>query len=407
MIPGSHIELLAPAGNMEKLEAALRFGADAVYLGGKAFGLRSMSDNFTLEELRCAIDLTHAQGKKIYLTLNAFMRATEEQQLTEYLEELRPLALDAFIVSDPGVLSLVRRIDPKRPLHLSTQANTMSAASANFWQQQGIGRVNLARELTLEEIRTVGTGTDLELEVFVHGAMCVAFSGRCLLSAALNRRSANRGACTQPCRWNYALVEESRPDQAFSIEEDERGSYLLNSRDLCLIRRLPELINAGASSLKIEGRMKGAYYVAAVVRIYRAALDRYLEDPEGFEVDPLWLEELGKVSHRPYDEGFLSEQPGALITPDSSAYLHSHEFVGAVLERRPEGRALIQVRNRIMKGQTLELIGPGMRQMSLEIREIWTPKGAPKEVAQPNDLILLETGPAVEPGDLLRRDKRA
>ena len=392
MIRADSIELLAPAGNMEKLKAALLYGADAVYLGGKAFGLRSMTDNFSLDELREAVTLAHAGGRKLYLTLNAFMRAGQEQELEAYLEELRPL-------------SLVRRIDPGRPLHLSTQANTMSASSADFWKSQGFSRVNLARELSLSEIRAVAMGTDLELEIFVHGAMCVAVSGRCLLSAALNRRSANQGSCTQPCRWKYALVEESRPDQAFGIEEDASGSYLLNSRDLCLIRRIPELAQAGVASLKIEGRMKGAYYVAAVTRVYRAALDRYRENPEDFEVDPLWLEELEKVSHRPYDEGFLQEKPGALVTPASAAYLHSFELCGAVLEERGDGRCLIEVRNRMLPGSRIELIGPDMRQFSFTLSEVVLEDGTVRETARPNDRILLALPQKAGPGDLLRQKK--
>jgi putative protease len=285
-------ELLVPAGDLEKLETALAYGADAVYVGGEKFGLRAQAGNFTLAGLSQARELTRARGKQLYLTLNAYLRPQEMPELSAYLEALRPLELDAYIVSDPGVLALVRRLDPQRAVHLSTQANTTNAEAVRFWQAGGVCRVNLARELTLEEIRTIHAGTDVELEVFVHGALCVAYSGRCLLSAALTGRSANQGACTHPCRWRYSLTEETRPGEHLSIEEDGRGTYIMNSRDLCLVEYLPELLAAGVSSLKIEGRMKSRYYVAAVTRVYRAALDRYLADPASYVFDPLWREEL-------------------------------------------------------------------------------------------------------------------
>ncbi|MDW7757557.1 MAG: peptidase U32 family protein, partial [Desulfuromonadales bacterium] len=285
-------ELLAPAGDMEKLETALDYGADAVYVGGDQFGLRAMAGNFSLAELARAQERVRERGKKLYLTLNAYLRPAEMPELRRYLQELRPLDLDAYILSDPGVLAVVREVDPARELHLSTQANTTNAPAARFWQQAGVERVNLARELTLEEIRQIRRETTVGLEVFVHGAMCVAYSGRCLLSRALTGRSANAGACAQPCRWNYALMEETRPGQYFPIEEDDRGSYVFNSRDLCLLEYLPDLIGAGVDSLKVEGRMKTLYYVAAVTRVYRAALDAYAADPAGYVLDPAWLEEL-------------------------------------------------------------------------------------------------------------------
>ncbi|MEJ2699846.1 MAG: U32 family peptidase, partial [Desulfuromonadales bacterium] len=296
-------ELLAPAGNLEKLRTALDFGADAVYAGGERFGLRALAGNFSSEDLGRAVALTRSRGRRFYLTLNAYLRPGEVAAFADYLEELRPLELDAYIVSDPGVLALVQAVDPQRPVHLSTQANTTNAAAARFWGRAGVRRINLARELTLAEIRAVRAATDVELEVFVHGAMCVAYSGRCLVSAALTGRSANRGACAHPCRWRYALQEETRPGKYFPLEEDGRGTYLFNSRDLCLVEHLPELLKAGIDSMKIEGRMKSRYYVAAVTRVYRAALDRYLADPDGYEFDPLWREELEKVSHRPYGPG--------------------------------------------------------------------------------------------------------
>ncbi|MDY0212219.1 MAG: peptidase U32 family protein, partial [Desulfuromonadaceae bacterium] len=284
-------ELLAPAGDIDKLRVALDYGADAVYLGGEMFGLRAQAGNFNLEQLRRAIDETHARNKKLYLTLNAYLPQSQMHALDSYLEELCSLNIDAYIVSDPGILSRVKAVDPRRELHLSTQANTLNAPACTFWQQQGVERVNLGRELALEDIRSIRQNTHIGLEVFVHGAMCIAYSGRCLLSTAMTGRSANSGACAQPCRWNYALVEETRPKQAFGIEEDAGGTYIMNSRDLCLLEHIPDLIASGVDSLKIEGRMKTLYYVAAVTRVYRAAIDAIKTcgaDPEHYQCDPLW-----------------------------------------------------------------------------------------------------------------------
>ncbi len=400
-------ELLVPAGDMAKLKTALDYGADAVYLGAERFGLRAHAGNFTLERLAEARALTRERGKRLYLTLNAYMRPADLAPLSELLHELRPLDLDAYIVSDPGVLSLVRRIDPQRPIHLSTQANTTNAAAAEFWKGAGVSRVNLARESTLSEIAEIARQVDIELEVFVHGAMCVAVSGRCLLSAALTGRSANEGACAHPCRWRYALVEETRPGEAFSVEEDARGTYILNSRDLCLVEHLPRLIEAGATSLKIEGRMKSLYYVAAVTRVYRAALDRYLEDPHGWRCDPAWLEELDKVSHRPYGSGFLFGADDPQIHTGDSKYRRSCDFVGVVLEAPSEGRALVEGRGRFFPGEELELIGPAMRQARFTVGEIRSAEGALLSAAQPNAKIVTELPEGSRPGDLLRRDRIA
>ncbi len=396
-------ELLAPAGDLEKLRFAFAYGADAAYLGGEEFGLRAMAGNFSLLELGRARDLAAAAGKKLYLTLNAFVRPAEMGRLEELLRELRPLELDAYIVSDPGVLALVRAVDPDRPLHLSTQANTGNAEAVNFWRAAGVSRVNLARELSLEEIRAIGGKTDMELEVFVHGAMCVALSGRCLLSAALTGRSANRGACTHPCRWRYSLVEETRPEEAFPIEEDARGTYLLNSRDLCLVDHLPELLGAGVRSLKIEGRMKGLYYVAVVTSVYRDALDRYLADPAGFRPDPAWRRELEKVSHRPYGRGFLFADDGAQVSAGRGGYLRGCDFLGVVEEILEVGRGVVEGRNRFFPGEELELIGPGGRRSSFEAGIPFGPEGEAREAVQPNLRVVMPLPPEARPGDLIRR----
>jgi len=401
-MPRSRPELLAPAGDLQKLQSALDFGADAVYLGGERFGLRAQAGNFDLARLRQAVELCHRRGRKLYLTLNAYLRPDQQAGLEAYLEELRPLAIDAYIVADPGVLATVRRLDPQRPLHLSTQANTTSAAAAEFWRRQGAARVNLARELSLAEIARIRSGTTLELEVFVHGAMCVAYSGRCLLSAAMTGRSANQGNCAHPCRWSYALVEETRPGEAFPVEQDGSGTYVFNSRDLCLLEDLPALLQAGADSLKIEGRMKSRYYVAAVTRVYRAALDAWLADPQGYACAPLWREELDKVSHRPYDRGFLHGHADPRIHAADSRYQRSHEFVGVVLERRGD-LCLVEGRNRFFPAEELELIGPQMRQARFRVGTITAEDGKPLAVVQPNARVCLPLPAGTAPGDLLRR----
>ena len=398
-------ELLAPAGDPEKLEAALRFGADAVYLGGQNFGLRAAAANFDQTALAGAIAMTHRYSKQLYLTLNAYARPAEFPQLAAWLEELRPLAIDAYIVADPGVLALIRQIDPQRPLHLSTQANTTNAAAANLWQQLGISRINLARELTLAEIAAIRAETTVGLEVFVHGAMCMSYSGRCLLSAALNQRSANQGACTQPCRWKYALVEETRPNEFMAIEEDERGTYLLNSRDLCLAEHLPALIDAGVDSLKIEGRMKSVYYVAAVTRVYRAALDAYAADPTGWHYDPLWRDELDKVSHRPYDSGFLFGGSDARIHAGDSRYRRACDFVGSIEEVLTDGSGWVGARNRFFNGEVLELLGPQMRQSQFSVGEVRNGNNEVVTTIQPNARVRMPLPKGAAPGDLLRRNK--
>ena len=394
-------ELLLPAGDMEKLKTAVRFGADAVYLGTEDFGLRAHAGNFSRDDLRQARSITAAAGVSLYLTLNASLRPTEFPQLENLLEELKPLNLDAYIVADPGVLTTIRRIDPRRAIHISTQVNSCNPRTAEFWRVSGATRINLARELTLEDIRAFAGQTSIELECFVHGAMCVAHSGRCLLSTALLERSANRGDCAQPCRWNYALVEETRPDERFAIEEDGRGTYLMNSRDLCLIDQLPELMAAGISSFKVEGRMKSLYYVATTARIYRDAIDRLSVDPT--DVDPLWRRELEKVSHRPYTTGLLLGDEGSAIHATDTHYVRTHDFVGFV--RRDEKGLWIAGRNRFFAGDTLELIGPQMRQQAFVAERITDRDDQPLAAGQPNSELLLDLPQWAEEGDLIRRER--
>jgi putative protease len=403
-------ELLAPAGNMEKLKIAVHYGADAVYLGGQSFGLRNKADNFSLDEMSAALDFCHEKGVKAYLTINSYPRNESLQELEEFLAQIAPLPFDAYIVADPGVIDAVRQISPERELHLSTQANTINWRSARFWQQQGIRRVNLAREMSLDNIQeTVIKVPEMEFEAFVHGALCISYSGRCLISSMLTGRDANQGECTHPCRWSYHLVEESRPGEYFPVVEDENGTFIFNSRDLCLLEHIPALVSSGVRSFKIEGRMKGINYVASVLRVYRQALDEYLADPAGWRCRREWLEELAKLSHRGYTTGFLFGQPRVVGQEYESAYIRSHDFVGVVDEVRNDGTLLISVRNRIKAGDLIEFIGPGMRSDTLVLQpfSLCGERGAavPAEAANPNSRILLAVPFAVEAGDLLRREK--
>lgn len=405
-------ELLAPAGNMEKLKIAVHYGADAVYLGGQAFGLRNMADNFSMDEMKSALDFCHVNDVKAYLTINSYPRNEALPELEKYLAQIAPLPFDAYIVADPGVIDAVRQVTPDRELHLSTQANTINWRSARFWQQQGVSRINLAREMSLDNIReTVKKVPGMEFETFVHGALCMSYSGRCLISSMLTGRDANQGECTHPCRWSYHLVEESRPGEYFPVMEDENGTFIFNSRDLCLLEHIPALVASGVHSLKIEGRMKGINYVASVLRVYRQALDEYLADPAGWRCRPEWLEELAKLSHRGYTTGFLFGQPRNVAQEYQSAYIRSHDFVGVIDDVKDDGTLLISVRNRIKAGDMIEFIGPGMRSDTVTLQHFSTlsERGAaiPADVANPNQRILLAVPFAVNAGDLLRREKRA
>ena len=398
-------ELLAPAGNMEKLRIAVHYGADAVYLGGKNYGLRNLADNFTTAEMAAGVTYAHDHGVKVYLTINIYPDNPDIAPLYRYLEELAPIPFDAYIAADPGVVAMIAEVSPDRPIHLSTQANTTNWQSARFWQKQGIARINLAREMPLDGIREVKERVDVQLEAFVHGAMCISYSGRCLLSSVMSDRPANRGECAHPCRWSYALVEETRPGEYFPIVEDTNGTFIFNSRDLCLLTHIPELVGSGIDALKIEGRMKGINYVASVVRVYREAIDRYCDDPDGYRCREDWLAELGKISHRGYTTGFFLGQPKDLDREFHSRYIRTHDFVGIVEEVRADGSLLVGVRNRIQEGETLEIIGRGMTANSFEVQNMVTPADEPLTAANPNRQIILRVPFAAEQYDLIRREK--
>lgn len=397
------VELLAPAGNREKLEIAVHYGADAVYLAGKDFSLRNFSGNFTLDELGDALDYAHGQGVKVYVACNAFARNHELDAIGEYLAALSRFKPDAFIIADPGVFAIAKEAAPDVDIHVSTQANVTSIASARFWKGMGASRVILARELPLDQIREIAGQSGIEVETFVHGAMCISYSGRCLLSAFMANRDSNRGQCCHPCRWKYHVVEELRPGQYYPIMEDDRGAYIFNSRDLCLLEHLPKLIEAGICSFKIEGRMKGVNYLASVVKTYREAIDAYYDDPSGFEVRPEWLEELSRISSRKYCTGFYFGDPRDVepnyenTSPDTI-----HRFAGKILGVDGD-LCVLEVRNKIFQGDPIEILprkGPAVADAVQEI--LGLEDRTPKELAQNNTTVLVRLSRTYSPNDLMR-----
>lgn len=343
---------------MEKLEYAVAYGADAVYIGGRDFSLRSKASNFSVNDIKRAVQITHKAGRKLYVALNIFARDSDLKKLDRYAADLANAGVDAVIVADPGVLATVKKVAPDLRIHISTQANVTNAAAAEFWAAQGASRVVLARELSAREIADITQNTSIEAEVFVHGAMCISYSGRCLISKFLADRDGNRGDCAHSCRWKYYLVEEKRPGQYHKVQEDDKGTYFFNSKDLALIGYIPELMQCGLDSLKIEGRMKSTHYVAAVTKIYRQAVDRYFSDPENYEPDPEWFEEIEKVSHRKYSTGFFLGNKGEEIL-DFARYEKSHDFAGLVDGYDAEnGLAAVSVRNKLSKPGPIEILGP-------------------------------------------------
>ena len=376
-------ELLAPAGNFEKGKIALIYGADAIYLGGKMFGLRAFADNFSFEEMQEIVGFAHSLGKKVYVTVNIFAHNEDIRQLPDYLRQVAAAGADALLISDLGVWSVAKETVPELPLHVSTQANTTNFATVRAWEQLGAERVVLARELSLREIKEIGSQTEVELECFIHGAMCISYSGRCLLSAYLTGRDGNRGACAQACRWKYSLVEEKRPGQFFEMQENSRGTFIMNSKDLCLIEYLPELIRAGVCSFKIEGRMKSAHYVATVVSVYRKAIDACWQDLEHYQVPKCWMTELEKISHRPYTTGFAVHKPDAdSQVYATSTYEETHEFVAWVLNYdAARQRLFLEQRNNVKAGDEVEILMPDGRQVTLRLQEMQDADGQSIEVA--------------------------
>lgn len=412
-------ELLSPAGNFEKLRAALLYGADAVYLAGRRFGMRSAADNFTVEELYEATSYVHARGKKLYLTLNTMPHGSEYPALADFLRDISGAGIDAFIVADLGVLSLIRQILGDVEIHISTQSGIVSAEAALAYVALGAKRLVLARELTLTEISAIREALpeDVELETFIHGSMCVSYSGRCMLSHHLTGRDANRGACTQPCRWNYVLVEEKRPDVPLPIEETELGTFIMSSKDMCTISIIPELMRAGINSFKIEGRMKSAYYTAVVTNAYRMAMDAYVAAPSSYVYDPRLLRELESVSHREYCTGYYLDNPtDAPQLTSTTGYIREKAYFATALSdvELPLPDGLIRVnengvlypfieRNKVKVGDAAEIISPAKLGRAFSVTELYAEDGTPIEAAPHPSMKFFARVPfEVKTGDIMR-----
>ena len=395
------IELLAPAGDMERLQMAVAYGADAVYLAGAAFGMRSFAGNFTPEELKQAVELCHSRGVRVHVTCNTMPRNDEVARLPEWLEYLNQVGADAVILADVGTLALAKRYAPQVECHISTQASVVNYQSAAAWHDLGAKRVILARELSLDEIREIRAKTprELELEAFAHGAMCVSYSGRCLLSNYMTGRDSNRGACAQPCRYQYALMEEKRPGEYFPVYEENGQTYIMNSKDMCMIDHVAELMDAGLDSLKLEGRAKSAYYAAIVTGAYRHAIDAAAA---GQPLDPVWRDEVEHISHRHYSTGFFYGQPGQYT--ESSRYVRDWQIVAKVVSCDGEGNAVLTLNNKFKVGDQLELVGPDVRPQALTVEALWDGEGlSVDEVRRPQMVFRMKLPRQAPPLSLLRR----
>lgn len=403
-------ELLIPAGSLDVLKTAVIYGADAVYIGGEAFGLRAKAHNFSGAEMKEGIAFAHERGVKVYVTANILAHNEDLPGVEAYFEELKEIGPDALIISDPGVFAIARRVLPDMEIHISTQANNTNYGTYLFWHQLGARRVVSARELSLAEIRQIRENIpeDMEIESFIHGAMCISYSGRCLLSNFFTGRDANQGACTHPCRWKYSIVEETRPGEYMPVYENERGTYIFNSKDLCMIEHVPEMIQAGIDSFKIEGRMKTALYVATVARTYRRAIDDYKKDPALYEANlPWYKEEIGKCTYREFTTGFYFGKPteDAQIY-NSNTYVKNYVYLGTVEETDGQGRCLIEQKNKFSTGETIEVMKPDGRNLLSRVLSICTEDGQEQESApHPKQLlwIRLEDGVDISPYDILRK----
>ena len=403
-------ELLIPAGSLDVLKTAVIYGADAVYLGGEAFGLRAKAKNFTNEEIKEGIAFAHERGVKVYITANILAHNDDLAGVEQYFEELKDIRPDALIISDPGVFAIAKRVLPDMELHVSTQANNTNYGTYLFWHQLGAKRVVSARELSLQEIREIRAHIpeDMQIESFIHGAMCISYSGRCLLSNFLVGRDANQGACTHPCRWKYSVVEETRPGEYMPVYENERGTYIFNSKDLCMIEHIPELVDAGIDSFKIEGRMKTALYVATVARTYRKAIDDYKKDPELYRKNMEWYkEEIGKCTYREFTTGFYFGKPTTdSQIYDSNTYVKNYTYLGPAEEVREDGCCRIEQKNKFSVGEQIEIMKPDGRNVLVTVKGITDEDGNTMESApHPKQVLWVDLGSEVSPYDILRRSE--
>lgn len=398
-------ELVIPAGDPERLTMAVQYGADAVYVGGAGLNLRAYTSGFNLQELASSIAIAHKSGVKIYVAVNIIAHNRHIEEARPYLRELAKLDIDGLIISDPGIMAIACEETPNIPFHLSTQAGVTNWRSAAFWREQGFKRIVPARELTLQEIREITDKTDAELEVFVHGAMCLAYSGRCLISAYYTGRSGNRGECTHPCRWGYTLWEKDRPGDPLVLEEEDGESFILSSRDLNMIRHVPELVEAGVSAFKVEGRMKGLHYVATVTRAYRETIDQYFKDPENYIFDSFREKELQKVSHRPYHTGFYFGKPEQVDPADKKSYFAGTLLAGIVLDYdHARGMALIEQRNRFEQGDELEVFSPRGKPFTFTANNMYDLTGAEVTAApHPRQHLHIPVEKPLQPMDILRK----
>lgn len=405
---GRNIELLIPASSLEVLKVAVMFGADAVYIGGEAFGLRAKAKNFSLEEMKEGVEFAHAHDVKVYVTANILAHNNDLDGAREYFEELKQVGMDALIISDPGMFTIAKEVLPDVDIHISTQANNTNYATFNFWYKMGARRVVTARELSLEEIKTIRKNIpdDLEIETFIHGAMCISYSGRCLLSSFMAGRDANQGACTHPCRWKYSVVEESRPGEYMPVYENERGTFIFNSKDLCMIEHIPELVEAGIDSFKIEGRMKTALYVATVARTYRLAIDDYLRDPEYYRSRiPFYKSEISKCTYRQYTTGFFFGKPDKdTQIYDSNTYEHEYTYLGMAGDCNGDGLYSVEQRNKFSVGETIEVMKPDGTNIECSVIEIKDDEGNSMESApHPKQKLWINLGTKLDRYDILRR----
>lgn len=402
-----HPELLIPASSLEVLKTAVIFGADAVYIGGEAFGLRAKAKNFSMEEMREGIEFAHARDVKVYVTANILAHNSDLPEVRKYFQELKSVKPDALIIADPGVFDIAKEVCPEIDRHISTQANNTNYGTYNFWYRQGASRVVSARELSMQELKELraNISDDLEIETFIHGAMCISYSGRCLLSNYFTGRDANRGACTHPCRWKYAVVEETRPGEYMPVYENERGTYIFNSKDLCMIEYIPELIDAGIDSLKIEGRMKTALYVATVARTYRKAIDDYQKDPQLYRKNmPWYLDQISNCTYRKFTTGFFFGKPDdSAQIYDSNTYVKDYTYLGIVGETG-DGMCRIEQRNKFSVGETIEIMKPDGRNVEVTVERILNEEGQEQESAPHSKQVLyVKLSECPEKYDILRR----